>query len=126
MACFSPISIEDLVRFCEVTDCCLNQEVRESDYWKISGYLSQWKLIAPQLKVTEAEVEAIEGDNSSEERRRVGFLKVWKQKNSFKATYKLLVSALLSIQRTEDARAVCQLLKSEQTWGHSQGWFGWF
>ncbi len=105
--------MEALVKVCDITDGSFDQEVSDCHYWDISCYLSQWRLIAPKLNITEPEVEAIESDYPTEERRRVGFLKKWKQKGSFLATYRVLVSALLGIQRAEDARGVCQLLKSE-------------
>ena len=44
----------------------------------------------------------------------MSFLKTWKQRFAMKATYKALIESLLNIERVEDARGVCQVLKRVQ------------
>ena len=101
----------ELLAHCGVEDSSLDKEVTSAEYREISRYLSQWKLVAPKLNITEEEVEAIENDEKKAEMQRIGFLRTWKQKFSMRATYRILIKALLNIQRAEDARGVCQLLK---------------
>ena len=79
-------------------------------FYEISHCLCEWKLAALKLNISQAEVDAIERENGKAELQRVNFLKIWKQKMTFKATYRVLVEALLSIGRAEDAREVCQTL----------------
>ena len=108
----SPVkfSVQDLVKPCGITEACLDREVTYECFNDISGHLTQWKRIAPNLNVSKAEVEAIESEEQKAEMQRVSFLHTWKQKMAFKATYRALVDALLSIGRAEDARGVCQIL----------------
>ena len=82
-------------------------------YHEISRYLSEWKLIAPKVGLSDDEVAAIEEDNSKAERKRISFLETWKQKFAMKATYRVLIESLLGIKRVEDARGVCQVLKGK-------------
>ena len=111
MACFSLVKLCDLLSHCELEEACLDREVCRDDYCDISKYLSEWKLLAPKLGLTDAEVEAILEENQKEEAKRVAFLKKWKQKFVWKATYRVPIEALLGMQRAEDATGVCQLLK---------------
>ena len=111
MASGSPSSgVQDLVQHCGIEEACLNAEVTPECFHDISRYLSQWKLLALKLKLSSADIEDIERDNKKAEEQRVSFLGKWKQKRSYKATYKALVESLLSIQRVDDARGVCRVL----------------
>lgn len=105
------ISIDDLVQHCEIERGTLRGEVSSNLFHEISGFLTEWERISPKLGITQPEVEAIIDDNRTEEKRRIGFLKKWKQKFSIKATYEALIGALLSIDRSDDAKNMCQLLK---------------
>ena len=103
-------SVQDLVQRCGIEEACLNAEVTPECFHDISRYLSKWKLLAPKLKLSSADIEDIEKDNRKAEEQRVSFLDKWKQKRSYEATYRALVESLLSIQRVEDARGVCHVL----------------
>ena len=111
MACLSLVKLCDLLSHCKLEEADLDREVLSADYNKISRYLCKWKLLVPELGLTEAELEAIEENHSKEEARRVSLLKEWKAKFAWKATYRVLIEALLGIQRAEDATGICQLLK---------------
>ena len=108
-------SVQDLVQHCGIKEACLNAEVTPECFHDISRYLSRWKLLAPKLKLSSADIEDIEKDNRKAEEQRVSFLDKWKQKRSYEATYRALVESLLSIQRMEDARGVCCVLKGMPT-----------
>ena len=111
------LTIEDIARHCGAEEAWLDREVPYTCFYEISNYLSQWKLIAPELNISQAEVEAIEHDHQSAEMQKIGFLEKWKQKMSMRAIYRALMSSLLNITRAEDARSVCQILKSKcATW----------
>ena len=105
------IVLEDLIRHCGIQASSLDKEVTSTCYHEISRYLSEWKLIAPKVGLTDDEVESIDEDNTKTEMKRISFLKAWKQKFAMKATYRALIESLLGIKRVEDARGVCQVLK---------------
>ncbi len=70
-------------------------------------------MLAPILNLTPLDVEDIDKDSHREELKRNKFLSVWKQKQCEHATYRTLVVALCKIERREDARKVCEVLKGE-------------
>ena len=75
---------------------------------QISHSLTQWELLSPLMDISPADMDSIKGDNRKEEVKRVSFLEVWKQKMSFKATYRVLVESLLKIKRVDDAKGICK------------------
>ena len=88
----------------------LDLEVTSDRFHEVCRSLSQWRRLAPILNVEEA-VEDIENDfRGNEEMKKKAFLTAWKQKYAMKATYRRLIEALLSTERTEDAKKICQLL----------------
>ena len=105
--------MQDLVKSCGVQEALLDGEVTYECFYEISRCLSEWKLAALKLNISQAEVDAIERENGKAELQRVNFLGVWRQKMTFKATYRVLVEALLSIGRAEDARGVCRTVLGE-------------
>ena len=108
MATKVSVTLSDLLKHYGLDKDNLDTEIAEDCFFEISRSLSDWKLLA---LLTEEEVEAIENDNRTEELKRKAFLKKLKQKSSIKATYRVLVDALLRIERGEDARKLCELLK---------------
>ena len=108
------VTVEELLAHCEVDSRLLGEEVTSEYYHQLSPHLSQWKNVAPKLRFTDDEVESIDNDNTKAEAKRVSFLKTWKQKFAMKATYKALIQSLLNIERVEDARGVCLVVKSIQ------------
>ena len=73
--------------------------------------MTEWKLVALKLGISEADVETIASEKVGIQ--RVTLLKIWKQRYAFKATYRALVDALLSIGQADDASGVCQILKGK-------------
>jgi hypothetical protein len=115
MAAVEKIHVADLTQHCGIEDGCLDEEVNSANYHEISKHLSKWKLIAPKLRFTDDEVESIDADNPKAEEKRVSFIKSWKQKFAMRATYRVLIQSLLSIERVDDARGVCQILKANKS-----------
>ena len=114
MASPSKVSIEDLMISCGLEDASLDREIATVQFHGLSCYLTQWKLIAPNLGVSKDKVVAIERDNQGDQTQSIAFLYTWQQVMSIKATYRVLVSALLSVERAADARGVCNILKGKQ------------
>ena len=115
MACSSNIvSVQELVRSCGLEEASLESEVTYVHFDDISRYLSKWKRLATKMTISQPEVDDIESDHPNKaEMQKVSFLDTWKQKMTFKATYRVLMEALLSIGRAEDARGVCQILRGK-------------
>ena len=69
-----------------------------------------WKLIGFHLKLTDGDITAVDGDNRTVDEKRVGMLRRWKEQLAFKATYLLLVKALLVCGRSSDAINACKTI----------------
>lgn len=106
------ITLEDLTERFKIPSGVIENEVSDDDIREISTFLESWKLVAPHLGLSKGEIEAIDKDGKSEEEKRVLMLQKWKQALVFKATYKELVNALLSVRRADLAVKVCKMIIS--------------
>ena len=106
------ITLEELLESCGLEDASLSKKVENVEFFELSRYLTKWKLVALKLGISEADVDTIE--SKKVEMQGVTFLNVWKQRCAFKATYRALVDALLSIEQADDASGICQILKGKQ------------
>ena len=117
--------MEDLTQKFNISRSVLENEVSDDDIREIANFLESWKLVAPHLGLSKGEIEAIDRDGTSEEEKRLLMLQRWKQALVFKATYKELINALLSVRRADLAVKVCQTFSSansQVTAGtHSEG-----
>lgn len=88
---------------------CTTEHVRD-----VSLFLQSWRNVAPHLGLSSAEIEAAEMNANSEEERRRKILEAWSAKFDFKATYRVLIEALLKTGRADQAVRVCHVLVSQQ------------
>ena len=74
---------------------------------------SKWKSLPAHLELNPITVKDIDerGNHPGEEKRKE-FFTTWKSKKGSKATYKILIQALLNIDCREDAEYVRELLKN--------------
>ena len=93
----------------QLDETCTNEHLHD-----IALPLKSWRILAPQLGLSSSEVEAVDEDAHSEKERRQKFLESWKAKFAFKATYRLLVEALLKIGSADQAEQVRCFLVSQQ------------
>ena len=104
------VTFGDLEQRFKIPSGTLENEVSDDDIREISAFLESWKLVAPHLGLSKGEIEAVENDAKSEEEKRLSLLQKWKQALVFKATYKELVNALLSVRRADLAVKVCRMV----------------
>ena len=90
----------------------LEQECSAEMLPNLAKFCVDWKLVGSHLKLTAAEIAAVYGDNHTVDEKRIGMLMKWRERFSFKATYRLLVQALLDCGRTSDAIDVCKAVSS--------------
>ena len=83
----------------------LEKECSQQLLLSLAKLCVDWKLIGFHLDLTRAEVVAVDGDNHTIDidEKRVGMLGRWREKFAFKATYQVLIEALLACGRTSDA-----------------------
>ncbi len=71
-------SVEDLRIHCKLEEEGLLECINQDDFNVLAPYLSQWKKVALEFKMSE-EIEDIESNNRKEEDKRLSFLKKLKQ-----------------------------------------------
>ena len=103
--------MEDLVAEAGVKN--IDQECCNKDLLHLADFCYPWQVVGGHLKLSELELGDIDDDNKSSELKRLGVLQKWKQK-SFKATYRVLVGALISCKRNQQALKVCQYLARKE------------
>ena len=104
------LTIPDVIIKADISIEVLDQECSTEMLPNLAKFIIDWKLIGYHLKLTTAEITAIDGDNRTVDEKRVGMLLKWREKLAFKATYRLLVQALLDCERASDAIDVCKMI----------------
>ena len=107
------VTLPSLLWHCKLTESDVEIEVDERDYLEVARCFTDWREIAPLCGIEINEINDIERDYKAEEAKRVGFLKTWKRKFAFKATYSSLIQALLKRSGADEARKVCKHLKGK-------------
>ena len=109
----SGVTLDELLKHVGLTDEQLDETCTHEHLRGIALFLMSWRTLAPQLELS-SKVDAIEKDAHSEEERKQKFFEAWKAKFAFKATYRVLVEALLKIGSADQAEQVCRSLVSQQ------------
>jgi hypothetical protein len=92
----------------------LNQECSQEVLVDLARYCVKWKMIGYRFELTESDITAVNGDYQSVDEKRVGMLRRWKERFAFKATYRVLIEALLSCGKTSDAIDACKAIVSSK------------
>ncbi len=107
-----PPTVNEILAHCGVTDAQLENPCSNDDITAIARFLISWRTLAPHLGLDESEEEEIEEDGREEAEKKLKALRKWKSKFAHKATYKVLVEALVNINMAEHARHICQLVEA--------------
>ena len=105
------ITLDELVKETEIRHERLDEGISDDHFHKIARFLTSWRTVAPCLKLSENDLDAIERECKDEQEKRLKALQKWKGKFAFKATYRKLVEVLLSLAMADVAEKICHLLK---------------
>ena len=105
------ITLDDLLKETNIHPDRLNECISDDRLCEIALFLTSWRTVAPHLKLSENDLEAIERECKDEQEKRLKALQKWKGKFAFKATYRKLVQVLLSLAMADVAEKICCLLK---------------
>ena len=89
-----------------------DQECSQKVLLDLSKHCVDWRLIGLYLDLTKAEIAAVDEDNRTADEKRAGMLGRWKEKISFKATYRVFIEALLFCGKVSDAVEACKTIAS--------------
>jgi len=109
----SGVTLAELLKEVGVSPIHLDKTCTSEHLQAIALFLESWRTVAPHLGLSKVQVENIENDGKAESEKRQKMLESWKTKYAFKATYMVLVSALLKIGMADQAERVCRLLVSQ-------------
>ena len=82
----------------------------QDDLLALSKFCYPWELIGQHLKLTSSQISAIDNNNKTMDQKHVGVLQKWKETSAHKATYRVLVNALLACDKAQHASEVCGML----------------
>ena len=80
----------------------------------LANFVHPWRVVTAALGLSDVDVGDIDSENNSGEERRIAALRKWKTRNGQEATYKLLLDALISVQRVDKANGLCRLLADDK------------
>ena len=108
-------TVEELAYQAGVRD--LDRECTRMDFLDLHKFLDPWELIGQYLKLTQSQINAINEDYRDKitDEKRLGLLQKWKETFAHKATYRVLISALLACGKAEQALEVCKILAQMQS-----------
>ena len=110
----SGITLDELLKEVGISPEQLNETCTIDHLLNIALFLTSWRTLAPHLQLSSGEVEVVDVDAHGEKERRQMCLKLWKDKFAYRATYRVLVEALMKIGNADQAKEVCRLLESQQ------------
>ena len=105
----SGVTLDDLLEEVGVSPTQLDKACTREHLQDIALFLWSWREVAPYLKLSKVQVQEVENDAKTESEKRLKILESWKSAFAFKATYMVLVKALLKITRADLAQDVCHL-----------------
>ena len=105
-------TVDGLVRKTGVRN--IDQECTNEDFLALADLCDPWNLVGQHLRLSPSQLSAIDSDNKTTALKRLALLQRWRESFAFKATYKVLVSALLSCGKTDQALKVCKVLAQKQ------------
>ena len=80
----------------------------------LANFVHPWRVVTAALGLSEVDAGDVDSESNSGEERRIAALRKWKTRNGQQATYKLLVDALIRIQRVDTAEKLCHLLADDK------------
>lgn len=109
----SEVSPDVLINRLGIDGEACNKKINDKDLENSCSF--PYKRLSPHLGLNGVDTSDIERDAQTEPERRSGLLNKWKEKEGSDATYRALISALLEIDRKDDAEDICRLLKTSKS-----------
>ena len=107
------VTFDQLIAHVGISAEKLNKPCCDEHIASISLFLTNWQTVSPHLGLTETDEEDVKEEGKETQDKRYKMLRRWKNKNSFKGTYRVLVDVFLKLSRADHAERVCRLLVDE-------------
>ena len=103
------ITTDRLIAHYSLEERMVNDECSREHLLEI-GKTIDWRAVGVYL-LSNVELSDIDIEGHNEGLKRTKMLNKWKEKNSFMATYYLLIEAMLKAGKGDQASGVCELLR---------------
>ena len=110
MAAPPPITVKELADEVGLPLQSLDKTFREEHIHLLAEFCDPWESIGYHLKLTKVDISTIKNDNETTELRRIATLGTWSEKFAHKATYRVLIEALIQSRRAKQALKLCEKL----------------
>ncbi len=106
------VTLQELIKRYSLTDEQLNSKIENSDTPKLALCFDDVELYSSSMRLPPAEQADVnmlyhrEGTQTA----MMKYLKVWKQHNSSRATYRALLDIVLGLEKGDTAHQICQQL----------------
>ena len=104
------ISLQELQDKFRLSQAQLDAELSNEDLAEVSSIIAGHEMLGPVLGLTSDDMDAISQQKAGLQNQRLTMLRIWKQKRAWKASYRMLIKALLKCNRADCAQKMCQLL----------------
>ena len=114
MAKKSSFTVEQMAQQAGLRPDYLKRQISEEHVLEFARLCTDFELIGPYLGLKKHELETIDGDKHKTALKRRALLEVWKEKDTFEATYWKLVDVFIKCERNNSAFEICQILSQEE------------
>ena len=114
MTYLSPVTVRELAEKAGLPLQHLDRVLCEEHTHILAEFCDPWEKIGYHLKLTKANVSTIKDPNATTEKRRIAMLEKWKERFAHKATYRVLIKALIRSEHPQQAFNLCQKIKQHE------------
>ena len=108
------MTVDELAEEAGLSLQCLEKAFCVEHVHALSEFCDPWENIGYHLKLTKSNINSIWEDNATTEGKGIVMLENWKEKLAHKATYRVLIEALIQSEHAQQALNLCQRLKDNQ------------
>ena len=116
------VSAEDVVIELGLAADELSKHCDSSIIPSLADCFGQWRVIFGSL-LNQLDIDDVDKENTREEEKRIAALRKWKARNGCKATYKILVDALLNRGERAEAENLCKILADHMSNRNGKLWY---
>ena len=116
-----PITANELANEAGLSSECLDLAFREEHAHLLAEFCDPWEEIGYHLRLAKSKINCIKEDNATTEKRRIGTLQEWKERFAHRATYRVLIEALIGSGRAQQALDLCIKMKGLRPASESEG-----
>ena len=114
MADVPHVTVEELAEEAGLPLQYLDKAFLEEHAHLLAEYCDPWENVGYNLKLKKVDIKAIKHDNETTDLRRIATLETWYETFAHKATYRVLIEALIQSKYAKQALNICKKLKRHE------------